>query len=210
MVQDEYNANTPIVNPAIDHSVFYPRNDIDQDLVQVESDKFTVLSFAKETRWKGFPEALEALSIAMEKSDDIQFIAYGKEKPSYDSPVDYEFVKFPSDEELAQLYSNVDAVISASWYESFPLPPIEAMACETPVITTRFGTEDYANDRKNSIVVPPKEPEKMAKAILTLKEDKQLRDQISKSARSTANEYTWKNTVDKVENIFERKLQQEQ
>ncbi|MFB6187764.1 MAG: glycosyltransferase family 4 protein, partial [Halobacteriaceae archaeon] len=196
------NTTTFIVNPAIDHSIFYPRSEIDDDLVEIDPDKFTVLSFGKEVRWKGFPEALESMSKLMEKEENIQFIAYGKEKPSYDSPIDYDFVKFPSDNELAQLYSHVDTVISASWYESFPLPPIEAMACGTPVVTTRYGTEDYADHENNAMVVPPKEPEKMAEAILELKENEQLRDRISKNAQSTAKKYTWEKTVDKVEEIF--------
>jgi len=41
-------------------------------------------------------------------------------------------------------------------YESFPLFPLEAMACGLAVITTAPGTEDYAVNQENCLVVEPK------------------------------------------------------
>jgi glycosyltransferase involved in cell wall biosynthesis len=45
-----------------------------------------------------------------------------------------------SDEELAQAYSGALALVFPSLYEGFGMPVIEAMACECPVISTKFGS----------------------------------------------------------------------
>jgi len=197
-MKERYGYDLPTVNPAIDHNVFYPRE------VEKRSDKFRILCFGKQTRWKGFPEALEAMRIVMNTRGDVEFVAFGMEQPSYKSDVPYEFVKFPSDDELARLYSSADVVVCPSWYESFPLYPLEAMACGTSIITTPFGTEDYAFHEKNCLVIPPRDPRALADAVLRLLGDENLRGEFSKEGPRTAKQFTWDRTVDKVETLFKK------
>lgn len=202
IMKEKYGGvETPIVNPAIDHNVFYPRE------IEKESNKLRVIAFGKQTRWKGFPELLKAMEVVMKQRNDVEFVVYGAKKPTYESRVPYKFVQRPSDEELAQLYSSADVVVTASWYESFPLPPLEAMACGgAPVVTTRYGTEDYAFHGKNALVVPPKDPKALAEAILRLLNDEDLREQFRREGPKTAKRFTWDNTVDKVEKLFKGAL----
>lgn len=200
IMKEKYGAETPIVNPAIDHNVFYPKE------VEKDSDKLRVVAFGKQTRWKGFPELLEAMEIVMKHRNDVELIVYGVKRPTYESKVPYTFIQGPSDEELAKLYSSADVVVSASWYESFPLPPIEAMACGAPVVTTRYGTEDYAFHEQNALVVPPKDPKALAEAILRLLNDEDLREHFRKEGPRTAKQFRWDKTVDKVEKLFKEAL----
>lgn len=93
-------------------------------------------------------------------------------------------------------------VICPSWYESFPLPPLEAMACGTPVVTTRIGTEDYAFNEKNCLVVPPRNPKAMAEAILRLLDDESLQERFKKEGLKTARQFTYDRTVDRLEELF--------
>ena len=196
LMKEKYGYDLPVINPAIDHSVFYPRE------VKKEGDKLRVVAFGKQTRWKGFPELLKAMEIVMKKRNDVEFVVYGTKRPTYESRIPYKFVQRPSDEELAKLYSSADVFVIASWYESFPLPPLEAMACGAPVVTTRYGTEDYAFHEKNALVVPPKDPKALADAILRLLNDEDLREQFRKEGPKTAKKFTWDKTVDKVEKLF--------
>ena len=195
-MKDRYNYDLPIVNPAIDHAVFYPRD------VERVSNEFRVICFAKELKWKGFPEALEAMKIITKKKANVKFLAFGSEQPSYKSDVAYEFVKSPSDDQLARLYSSADVIICPSWYESFPLYPLEAMACGTPIVTTPYGTEDYAFHEKNCLVVPPKDPKTLAEATLKLLNDKQLREAFRKEGPKIAKQFTWEKTTETVEDLF--------
>jgi glycosyltransferase involved in cell wall biosynthesis len=133
-MEERYGEKPPIVNPAIDHTVFYPRKR------QKLTSELRVLCFAKQARWKGFPEALVAMKLIARKKKNVKFIAFGLEEPSYKAEVPYEFIKAPSDDQLAALYTSADVVMCPSWYESFPLYPLEAMACGAPIVTTPFGT----------------------------------------------------------------------
>ncbi|WP_048150688.1 glycosyltransferase family 4 protein [Palaeococcus ferrophilus] len=201
IIRERYGVETPILNPAIDHNIFYPRE------VNGEKKKLRVVAYGSNRRWKGFPELLEAMAIVFKHRKDIEFIVYGPARPKYSHPtVNYTFVQSPSDEELAVLYSSADVVVTPSWYESFPLPPLEAMACGAPVVTTRYGTEDYAFHEKNALVVPPKDPKALADAILRLLEDEDLREQFRKEGPKTARQFTWDKTVDNVERLFKKAL----
>ncbi|MBT0158541.1 glycosyltransferase family 4 protein [Candidatus Bathyarchaeota archaeon A05DMB-2] len=197
-MEDRYGYDLPIVNPAIDHDVFYPRD------VERVSNEFRVMCFAKQAKWKGFPEALEAMKLIAKERADVKFVAFGLEQPSYKSDVPYEFIKAPSDDQLARLYSSVDVIMCPSWYESFPLYPLEAMACGTPIVTTPYGTEDYAVHEKNCLVVPPYDPKRLAEATLKLLEDEELREAFRKEGPVTAKQFTWEKTTDKVEKLFSK------
>lgn len=195
-MKEKYGYDLPVVNPAIDHTVFYPRE------IEKDTDKLRVVCFGKQTEWKGFKDALDAMKIVMKKREDVELVVYGAHQPSYKSEVAYRFIKYPSDDELAKLYSSADVVFCPSWYESFPLPPIEAMACGAPVVTTRYGTEDYAFDGENSLVVLPRDPRALACAILRLLDDENLRENFKKEGIKTAKMFTWDRTVDAVERLF--------
>ena len=200
LMRDKFRIDLPVVNPAIDHELFFPR-DFERD-----TENLRVVAFGKQTRWKGFPELLEAMKIVMGKVKNIEFIVYGGNRPNYPSSVPYTFLQSPSDEQLATLYSSADVVVTSSWYESFPLPPIEAMACGAPVVTTQYGTEDYAFAEQNALVVPPKDPSSLANAIERLLIDEHLREQFKREGPKIAKTFTWDKTIDQVETVFKDSL----
>jgi glycosyltransferase involved in cell wall biosynthesis len=93
--------------------------------------------------------------------------------------------------ELSELFRSVDLVVTASWFESFPLPPLEAMASGTAVLTTREGTEDYAVDRVNALVVPGRDVPGLTSALAELAGDPGLRDQLAEAGLATAAQFSW-------------------
>jgi len=196
-------SNIPVINPAIDHKIFhcsYKRNDI-------KKKKIKIVALGKTVRWKGLLDLLQAMEIVFKKRKDIELVLFGcKTIPYKNFQIPYKCVSILVNEELAQLYSSADVVVCPSWYESFPLPPLEAMACGTPVITTMYGTEDYAFDGENALVVPPKDPKAIAEAILRILEDKKLADKLRESGLKTVKQFTWDKTTDKIEKLFLSKL----
>lgn len=191
--------NMQIVNPAIEHQFFHanynktPRKDNAQRIV----------TLGKDVDWKGLRDLFDAMEIVQQKNKNAKLILFGCDSVSFDTKgVNYECVGRKQDTALAQLYVDADIVITPSWYESFPLPPLEAMACGTPVITTRYGTEDYAVDNENCIVIEPKDKKVMSDAILRLLNNDQLQKKFKDSGPKTAQQYTWNNTADKIEKIF--------
>lgn len=77
-----------------------------------------------------------------------------------------------SDQELWMRYQKSDIFVlpSVSRAEAFGLSMLEAMAFGKPIVTTRLGTgtEFLVEHENNGIVVPPKDPDKLAQALRTL------------------------------------------
>ena len=196
-VKEKVGITPHLVLHGMDHDIFNPKE------ISIEKNRRTVVAYGRQTLWKGVPDLLEAMHIVMTKRNDVDLTLYGASPITHTrAGVPYKFLQGISDEELAKLYSSADVVACPSWYESFPLPPLEAMACGAPVVTTRYGTEDYAVDEENSLVVPPKDPEKMANAILRLLMDESLSERLRKAGPKKAKEFNWDKTADGFERIF--------
>lgn len=196
-LKNEYNVESALITPGVRlNSEFHPYNNKNKN-------SKIVLCMGKDTEWKGFKDAIKAMEIVFAKEKGIRWLVYGANEPETKSKkAPYEFIKFPSDLELAQLYSKANVVIIPSWYESFPLPPLEAMASGTPVVTTKYGTEDYVIDGQNALVVEPRNPKVMAEAILRIFHDKQLSEKLVKNGLETPQKHNWENTANKVEKYF--------
>lgn len=197
-------SDIPIVNPAIDHDIFHPLY-----LEKHRNIKKKVVALGKLLEWKGLLDLFKAMEIVVKQRKDAELVLFGCKSlpPEYKKyQVPYKCVGTLVNKELAKLYSEADAVICPSWYESFPLPPLEAMACGVPVVTTKYGTEDYAFNEENSLVVLPRNPQAMALAILRILEDKNLSEKLRKNGPKTAKQFTWDKTTDKVEKLFKEAL----
>lgn len=192
--------DVPIVNPGIDHNVFKPRANKIRNIKRV-------VCYGDNREWKGFQDVLEAMKLVFRKRKDVEWIVFGLSPLKYQSPeAPYQFIEGIFNEKLAELYSSAHVVICPSWYESFPLPPLEAMACGTPLVTTRIGTEDYCSHEVNSLVVPARDPKVMAEAILKLLEEENMALRFIQKGLETAQQFTWEQAVGKVERLFKSAL----
>ncbi|MBX4189731.1 glycosyltransferase family 4 protein [Candidatus Parcubacteria bacterium] len=181
-----------MVFPGLDHKIFYSR---DNKKPKNKSQKIKILSLAKYKWWKGTPDALKAIQIVRDAGYNIEFILFGnfdpKTLPDEVKHIEFSFVGSKKNDELADLYRESDILISSSFFESFPYPQLEAMACGTPVVTTQFGTEDYAFDHQNALVIEPKNPEQMAKAIMELIDNPDMYSRFIEEGLKTAQKFTW-------------------
>lgn len=197
-----------LVFPAIDHSVFFVR----KKKTSIDKKKpIKIVSLAKYKWWKGFPDALKAIDMVRKKGYEIDFQAFGgafdpATLPEEVKHIPFRFVGSKQNEALAEFYTDADILISASYFESFPLPPIEAMACGTPVVTTEYGTEDYARNKDTAMVIKPKEPKQMADAIIELIENNELYLRLSANGSQEAKKFTWDNAALELEKILESQL----
>lgn len=104
---------------------------------------------------------------------------------------------------LKNLYSNATLFVCSSISEGFGLPALEAMCCGCPVVTTNTGgSEEYAINGYNSIIVEKCKPEELANAITKVLDDENLRILLSKNGIKTSFEYEWK----KQQNLFNSEI----
>jgi len=189
-----------VVNNAIRTEVFYPRK------VEKDTSKITIVSYGgRNAVWKGFNKAALAIKKIREKYPDVEWLVYGSSMlPPNNDIAKYRHIGYVTGETLANIYSMGDIMICPSWYESFPLFPLEAMACGLAVVTTPYGTEDYAENENNCLICQPKDPEGIARAVIRLIENETLRKKLSVNGIKTAKHFTWQRSVCNLENLLKK------
>jgi glycosyltransferase involved in cell wall biosynthesis len=97
-------------------------------------------------------------------------------------------------------------VLSSSW-ESFPIGPLEAMACGIPQVVSAVGGTRESVTPETGILVPPREPEPLAKAIIELLEDEPRRQAMgAASKRRHAEHFTVDRMVAGTAGVYDRVL----
>jgi glycosyltransferase involved in cell wall biosynthesis len=186
---------------AIDHNVFNG-----EPKALTSSRRVVLISYSgRNAVWKGFREMAEAVAIARAALPEfeIEWRVYGDDalvQPDEITP--YVPLGFLSPSRLSEEYKKADILLSASWYESFPLFPIEAMACGLAVITTQFGTEEYALHGETAEIVLPKSPESIAEGIIKLVRDERYRLRIAAAGNRACREFRWEKSVENLERIL--------
>lgn len=149
---------------------------------------------------KGLADFLTAARIVHAERPDVDFLLVLKEAGEIDTTIPYRLVVRPTTPELVDLYAQSDLFVSASWHEGFGLPPLEAMACGTPVVLTDSGgVRDFARHGENCLMVQPKEPEKLASAMLEVLNSPALAAKFAENAPPTAEEFSWEKSTDRLE-----------
>jgi glycosyltransferase involved in cell wall biosynthesis len=185
----------PVCLNAIDHSVFFPDGQPPDP-----KEKFVVISYGgRHAKWKGFEDAAEAVRIARKSVPNLEWRVFGDASLPPDNRIaSYVPLGFITGPHLRREYSQAHVLLAPSWYESFPLFPVEAMACGAAVITTPLGTEDFAFDRKTALVSPPRAPDRLAAAIATLYENDGFRRQIADAGCGIVKRFRWKSAVERM------------
>ena len=93
---------------------------------------------------------------------------------------------------LPAYYNAADVFVLPSWYESFGLVAVEAMACGTPVVVSRVGgLTTFVEHGKTGYLVPWRCPDAFARSLETLLENPSLRQAMGGAARRKANSMSW-------------------
>lgn len=141
--------------------------------------------------WKGSKDGLHALSIVREHIPDISVTLFGTPSGA-DLPHWVNYRRLPSQYELRRLYNNAAIFLSPSWNEGWGLPPSEAMMCGAAVIATDIGGHrEYLADGVNGCLVPSRQPEAMAAAVIKLIEDNSRRIELAIAGTEYISQFTW-------------------
>ena len=104
---------------------------------------------------------------------------------------------YVGDEILRALYHRAAALVLPSFGEGFGLPVLEAMACGTPVVTSRVSAlPEVAADA--ALYVDPRDPDDIASAMGRLLGDEALRQDLAAKGRARAATFSWERTVAQV------------
>jgi glycosyltransferase involved in cell wall biosynthesis len=106
---------------------------------------------------------------------------------------------------LAILYRLAAVFVFPSLYEGFGLPPLEAMASGTPVITSNVSSlPEVVGDA--AILIDPLEPESIADALRRVLSDSALCDDLRRRGLERARHFSWERSVRRVREIYSEVL----
>jgi len=104
-------------------------------------------------------------------------------------------------EDLPEFYSNAEFLVYPSLYEGFGLPPLQAMACSCPVISSNTSSlpEVIGNA---GILINPKDKETLKSSMLKLIKDRSLISELKKKGLKQSKKFSWEESAKKTLNIY--------
>jgi glycosyltransferase involved in cell wall biosynthesis len=149
---------------------------------------------------KGLADFLAAAEMAQRRVPDLHLLVVTKDQPELATPLPVEHIVRPDRLALPDLYRRADVFVSTSWGEGFGLPPLEAMACGTPVVLTDSGgVRDFARTGENCVLVPPRAVDQLAAGMVQVLSDRARAAQLAAAGIATAARFQWEACVDRLE-----------
>jgi glycosyltransferase involved in cell wall biosynthesis len=120
-----------------------------------------------------------------------------------------ESVKFAGfvEEHLKPFYyraADVFCLPSVMKHEIFGIVNLEAMVCDVPIVASKIGgVPDVVKDGENGLLVPPRDSEALADAIVYLLENEDIRKRMGKNGRKKVEGYSWERIAEETEKVYE-------
>lgn len=206
VMRTEYgDADVDLVPNSVDHSQFFSE-------VRGKQLVPTVGFLYSPSNYKGVDVTMLAINSLRIIFPNLRVIAFGAYEPKeegdfYDRT---EFYCSPRQDKIRNLYTQCDVWITASRSEGFNLPAMEAMACRTPVVSTRAGwPEEAVVTGKNGVLVDVDDVKALTQGALSILalSDEEWRE-MSNNSYNTVASSSWQESVNQFEQALERVYQQ--
>jgi len=164
---------------------------------------------------KNLVRALKAFSLL--KDNNLKFKIVGKknnfitgdkevEKIAQKLGNKVEFTGYISDNELKELYRKAKLFLFPSLYEGFGLPPLEAMACGTPVIVSNVASlPEVCGDA--AYYINPYDINDIARGIETVLKDEELKKELIQKGLKRVRLFSWEKSAKKLIEVIEEVMQ---
>lgn len=189
MFKYNYARDPIIVTPGVDNEIFFEKEETLEKYSDIK--KIKIISYCDPQRsFKGYDQQIQILRKLYEINGDcidIQFFGGDPKRNDFK----YTFLGKLPQKKLAEYYRQAHIMVMFSWYESFPLPPVEAMACGCAVISTKYGTEDYLEDNVTGKIINSFDIDGSVRIINELIHDPAKLLRYVKNAREMVKKFTW-------------------
>jgi glycosyltransferase involved in cell wall biosynthesis len=211
---DVDEAKIEVIYNAIDERFLEPPDEERMDLVRqrYQLDHPFLLYAGNIKPHKNLVRLVEAFSrVRAAGLDDLRLVIVGDEISKYpplrhavhrhrvDKHVRY--LGFQPHETLAAIYRLARAFVFPSLYEGFGLPPLEAMACGTPVVVSNVSSlPEVAGGA--AVLVDPYDPASIADGIVRAVADEETRRALVARGLARAREFSWERSVASVHRVY--------
>ena len=111
------------------------------------------------------------------------------------------YIKYVNDNELPALYSGADLFVFPSYYEGFGLPPLEAMACGIPVVSSAGGSLKEVLDG-GACIIQNFNQDAWLEEITKLLFDSAFKAKRIAAGHRLIRKYTWENSASQILHIY--------
>jgi len=160
---------------------------------------------------KGLDVIARAVGRIREEMPSVRLVSFGLEPIHHAKhlPPGVEYHQSPPQHEIPMIYASADVWLSASRIEGFGLPALEAMACRTPLVSTRYGGPlGFVEPGKNGWLVDVDDADALAeRALAVLRMPDGEWTGMSEAAHRTGHADTWASSSLKFEAGLERAIE---
>ena len=202
-----------VIYNGIDHSIFKPYD------VKILDNPY-ILYVGSERPRKNLGRLFEAFAKVKSELPELKLVKAGavgrseeyrrnvmRKLDSLGITRDVIFVDSASRLDLAHYYSSASLLAYPTLYEGFGLPPLEAMACGCPVVTS--NTSSLAEVvGKAGIMVDPYDVDGLAQAMKQVLTDDKLRDDMVRKGLEQAKRFSWEKTVEQTLEVYNKVAEQ--
>ena len=205
-----------IVHPAVDHELYVPKNKSQIDAIKSKYNikQSYILSLGTIEPRKNLVGLLNAFDLLSEDIKKTHTLVLAGGKGWLDSDINqvyeelskkYDIVRtgYLPDEDLPALYSGAKVFVFPTFYEGFGMPPLEAMACGTPVIASNNSSlPEVVGDA--ALMVDAHQTPDITQAIQRVLTDAKLSKSLAAKGLEQAKKFTWEKSAKNLIRIIDK------
>jgi glycosyltransferase involved in cell wall biosynthesis len=175
---------------------------------------YTVLHVASGMPYKNVDTTLEVVAALRRAGIDAALVRVGaplsssEQRRAKELGLDGAIVECGrvADERLVEIYNNADVLLFPSHYEGFGWPPLEAMACGTPVVCSNTASlPEVVGDA--ALTAAPNDVHGLASAVHSILTSRVVADSMRARGLARAAGYTWKRTANAYAELYDDVVQ---
>lgn len=200
-----------VVYNGIDHSIFKPYK------TKVLDNPY-ILYVGSERSRKNLDRLIEAFSLLKREFPELRLVKIGmsgrseeyrrhtmRKLDSLGITQDVIFIDHSSEVDLALYYSSALLLAYPSLYEGFGLPPLEAMACGCPVVTSNTSSLPEVVGRAG-IMVDPYHTNSLVQAMREVLTNNKLRDEMMRRGLEQSKKFSWDRAAEQTQEVYDEVL----
>lgn len=182
---------------------------------RVPAEEVRILFVSRLIKRKGLQFLIEAIPEVRKQVKYpfvIKVVGDGPDEETLTTQIDqlgvgeyFRFYGYVEHGKLPEYYLNADIFVLPSLAEGMPNVVLEAMGSGLPIVATTVpGSKELVKDGENGFVLPPRDSQALAQALITLINQRALREEMGRRSKKIAQGYTWDIVIEKYIALYQQ------
>jgi len=207
-----------VIHNAVDHSRYYKQRG--KEILKrynIATDDKVILYVGSEQKRQNLPFLIESFYQLKKKLPKVKLLKVGSSQSKGRGELakliknlglekEVIFTGFVDEKELPKIYNAADLFVYPCLYAGFGIPPLEAMACGTPIITSNLTSlPEVVGDA--GIMIDPYNKEQMVEAMFRILTNTELKENLIRKGLEKAKIFSWEKAAEQTLTVYIRSLQ---